>query len=71
MKPANMLIIMSDEHTRDITGCYGDPIVKTPNIDALAASGIKFVNAYTNSPICVPARASFATGRYVHQIVLG
>ncbi len=59
---------MSDEHTRDITGCYRDPIVKTPNIDALAASGTKFVNAYTNSPICVPTRASFATGRYVHQI---
>ena len=67
MKPANMLFIMSDQHARDITGCYGNRIVKTPNIDALAARGTRFVNAYTNSPICVPARAGFAAGRYIHQ----
>ncbi len=54
---------MSDEHTRDITGCYRDPIVKTPNIDALAASGTKFVNAYTNFLISVPPRGCIATPR--------
>ena len=63
----NTLFIFSDEHTRDITGCYGDPLVKTPNLDRLAARGVRFDNAYTNCPICVPARASLATGRYVHD----
>ena len=47
--------------------CAGHPLVKTPNMDALAARGVRFANAYTPSPICVPARASLATGRYAHQ----
>lgn len=67
-KAQNTLFIFSDEHQREITGCYGDPLVKTPNIDRLAAGGTRFNYAYTNSPICVPARASLATGRYVHEI---
>ena len=64
----NVLFIMSDEHSREIAGCYGNPIVRTPNIDALAARGVVFENAYCNSPICVPSRASLATGDYVHRI---
>ena len=68
MKPANLLFILSDQHTRDMSGCYGHPVVKTPNIDRLARRGTRFTSAYTNCPICVPARASLATGRYVHQI---
>ena len=68
MKPKNMLFILSDEHTREITGCYGNEFVRTPNIDRLAKQGTRFSNAYTNCPICVPARASLATGRYVHEI---
>ena len=63
----NVLLIMSDEHSREITGCYGNPIVSTPNLDALAARGVVFENAYCNSPICVPSRASLATGDYVHR----
>jgi choline-sulfatase len=58
---------MSDEHNKRVLGCYGHPMIKTPNLDGLAARGTRFTNAYTNCPICVPARASFATGRYVHQ----
>lgn len=68
MKPKNLVILMSDEHARDASGCYGHDIVKTPNLDALAAGGTRFTNAYTPSPVCVPARAAFATGKYVHQI---
>lgn len=49
-------------------GCAGHPFVQTPNLDKLAANGTRFTSAYTPSPICVPARAAFATGRYVHQI---
>ncbi len=63
----NMLVIMSDEHQARAMGCAGHPFVQTPNLDALAARGTRFTNAYTPSPICVPARASFATGLYPHQ----
>ena len=68
MKPMNLLVIMADELSVRTLGCYGHPMVKTPNIDRLAASGARFASAYTNSPICTAARASFATGRYVHEI---
>ena len=67
MKPTNLLFILSDEHNKRVTGCYGHPMIRTPNLDALAARGTRFTSAYTNCPICVPARASFATGRYVHE----
>lgn len=67
MPRRNVLVIMSDEHDPRILGCAGHPLVKTPNLDALAAAGVRFPNAYTPSPICVPARAAFATGRRVHQ----
>ncbi len=68
MSPSNLLILMADQHNRQLMGCAGHPVVRTPNLDALAARGTRFANAYTNSPICVPARASMATGRYPHQI---
>ena len=62
----NLLILMSDEHSRKALGCYGNPLLKTPNLDRLAARGTLFSNAYTPCPICVPARAAFATGQYGH-----
>jgi choline-sulfatase len=65
-QPTNLLILMSDEHTRKVLGCYGNDLVKTPNLDRLAARGTRFTDAYTPCPICVPARASFATGLYGH-----
>ena len=68
MRPRNLLFILSDEHSRRVLGCYGHGMIRTPNLDRLAASGVRFTDAYTNSPICVPARAALATGRYVHQI---
>ena len=68
MKPTNLLFLFSDEHQRASLGCYGNPLVQTPNLDRLAERGTRFANAYTNCPICVPCRASLATGRYVHQI---
>ncbi len=68
MQPMNLLYIMSDQHNPQITGCYGDPIVQTPNLDALAQRGTRFAQAYCSTPICVPSRASFATGRYGFQI---
>lgn len=66
MASSNLLVIMSDEHQARALGCAGHPLVQTPNLDALAARGMRFTDVYTPSPICVPARASFASGRYVH-----
>lgn len=68
MPASNVIVIMADEHSRNIMGCAAHPLVQTPNIDALAARGTRFTNAYTPSPLCVPARSAFATGREVHEI---
>lgn len=68
MTPKNMLVLMSDEHNKKILGCHGNARAITPNIDALAARGTLFSNAYCNSPICIPARATFATGQYINRI---
>lgn len=68
MQPTNLLFLMSDEHNRRISGCYGNDVVSTPNIDSIAERGTRFENAYCNFPICVPSRAVVATGRYGHQI---
>jgi len=68
VKKQNVIVIMSDEHDPRIMGCSGHPFIKTPNLDLLAARGVRFTDAYTPSPICVPARAAFATGMPVHKI---
>jgi len=68
MQPKNLLILMADEHNAQMLGIAGHPFAKTPHLDALARNGTRFINAYTNCPICVPARASFATGRYINEI---
>ena len=59
---------MSDEHSVKHVGCYGADLVRTPHLDALAASGTRFSNAYCCNPVCIPARATFATGLYTHQL---
>jgi len=66
MKPTNLLVIMSDEHNPKVMGLNGHPLVQTPNLDRLAQEGTTFTSAYT-CPVCVPARAAFAVGKYVHQ----
>lgn len=66
-QPANLIFFLSDNHNRQVAGCYGHPIVKTPTLDRLAARGVRFANSYCASALCVPSRASLATGRYVHQ----
>ena len=62
----NLLFLMTDQHRWDALGCAGG-WVETPHLDRIAAEGVRFPNAYTNSPVCVPARVSLATGRYPHD----
>jgi arylsulfatase A-like enzyme len=52
----NVLVIMGDDHAAGVFGAYGNRRVRTPNLDRLAARGIRFDRAYTNSPVCTPAR---------------
>jgi arylsulfatase A-like enzyme len=60
----NVLFIMADQLRWDHLGCAGHPYLKTPNIDALAARGVRFANAFVNSGVCGPSRMSYYTGRY-------
>jgi iduronate 2-sulfatase len=70
--PYNVLFIISDDLTSRALSCYGNPIVKTPNIDAIAAKGTRFTRAYCNATYCGPSRASFMSGYYPHATgVLG
>ena len=60
----NILWICSDSQRWDSLGCYGNPWVRTPNLDRLAAGGTLFNRAYCQNPLCTPSRGSFLTGRY-------
>jgi arylsulfatase A-like enzyme len=62
-QPPNILWIVSDDHSWPHIGVYGDPNVKTPNLDAFATQGMRFNRAYVTSPQCLPSRASLVTGR--------
>lgn len=63
----NIVLIMADQLAPHFTGAYGHPVVKTPNLDALAARGMRFDAAYCNSPLCAPSRASLMTGQLVSR----
>ena len=60
----NVVIIFIDDMGYADPSCFGNSVVKTPNIDALAEQGIKFTNFYVNSPICSPSRVALNTGCY-------
>lgn len=59
----NILLIMADQHSPHVLGCYGDRVVRTPHLDSLAARGALFEHAYCQAPLCVPSRMSFLTGQ--------
>ncbi len=61
----NVLLIMTDTQRLDDIGAYGNPIIKTPHLDSLANTGVRFNNCYTQCPACMPARATIFTGRYL------
>jgi len=70
-RPPNVLWIIAEDFCPEL-GCYGVPLVRTPNIDRLAGEGMRFTHAFTTSPVCSPSRSAFMTGMYqtsigVHQ----
>ncbi len=71
-RPINLLFIMTDQQRFDALGRAGNPVLKTPHLDALARDGVYFENAYSNCAICVPARAVILTGKSITSVgVLG
>ena len=62
----NILLFITDGHRADTLGCYGNPILETPEIDAFAEQGIRFERAFCTHSVCMPTRASIFTGRYPH-----
>lgn len=72
----NFVFILADDLGYGDLACYGNKIVRTPNLDRLAADGVRFTNCYAASPVCSPSRAGILTGRWpdragIHEIVLG
>ena len=65
--PANVLVVTADEQSWDTLGANGNPVARTPHLDAVAARGASFVHGYTPYPLCCPARASLWTGRLPHD----
>jgi arylsulfatase A-like enzyme len=64
--PPNIIVLVADDLSAPYLGCYGDPSVRTPNLDRLAAEGMRFNRAYVTSPQCSPSRSSVFTGRSPH-----
>ena len=60
----NILYFMTDQHRADWLGCAGHPVVKTPNIDSLAARGTRMTQFHVTTPVCMPNRGAIFTGRY-------
>lgn len=64
----NIVFLFSDDHSVPDLGCYGNETIRTPNLNALAAQGMRFDRAYVTSPQCSPSRASILTGRSPHAV---
>jgi len=65
-KKPNIVLIVSDDHGREALGCYGNPVIQTPNMDALAAEGVRFVNSFCTAATCAASRATILTGLQNH-----
>jgi N-sulfoglucosamine sulfohydrolase len=66
-KIKNILLLISDDHGLEQSGCYGDTVIQTPNIDQLAAEGIRMTNAYAVAASCSASRGAILSGMYPHQ----
>jgi arylsulfatase A-like enzyme len=63
----NIIFLVTDDHRADAMGCAGNTIIQTPNMDALAANGIRFTNAFVTTSICASSRASIFSGQWTRQ----
>lgn len=63
----NLIVICSDHHRASASGCYGNPVVKTPFLDRLASRGVQFNRCFSQNPVCAPARGSILTGCNCHR----
>ena len=63
-KKPNVILIMADDLGYAELGCYGQKIIKTPNIDSIAKEGIRFTQFYCGSPVCAPSRSVLLTGKH-------
>ena len=64
----NIIFFFADQQRWDTVGCYGQPLEVTPNLDRMAAEGVRFENAFTCQPVCGPARACIQTGKYATEV---
>jgi arylsulfatase A-like enzyme len=64
--PPNIIFIMSDDHARHALSCYGSKVNETPQLDRIAAAGMRFDKAFVTNSICTPTRATLLTGKYSH-----
>ena len=62
----NVVLIVADDHGREALGCYGNPVIQTPHLDALAREGVRFTNAFCTSASCAASRAAILTGLHNH-----
>ena len=67
----NIVFILADDMGWGDLSCFGRPDYKTPNLDKLAAQGMRFTNAYSAAPVCTPTRVGFITGRYPARLRVG
>ena len=67
----NIVFIMADDLGYADVSCYGRPDLSTPNIDRIAARGVRFLQAYANSAVCSATRTALMTGRYQYRLPLG
>src|ERR1700723_3427376 len=70
-RPPNIVFIMADDLGYADVSCYGRPDISTPNIDNLAAKGVRFLQAYANSAVCSATRTALITGRYQYRLAIG
>lgn len=66
-RPPSILLVLADDLAAWMLGCYGNKEIRTPNIDTLARSGVRFLNSFVVTPICSPSRATLFTGRVPRQ----
>jgi arylsulfatase A-like enzyme len=71
LSKSNVIWLFGDQHRAQAMGCMGDPNANTPNLDAMASSGVLFPQAVSGMPLCCPFRGSMLTSRYPHKCVPG